>query len=200
MRIINFKKNFEELRKAHNLTQEQIAEKIGVSRQVVTNWKSGRNLPDIQTLAIICDMFGTTSDELLFETNESELLEEDILNKLAKDIEYIKERLNTNSSYDVYKSFKCNNINEEIQGIDFCCHGDMERDKGDYTKALKLYEMAAMYGDINGVISAIDLRREILELCEDDMSVYYSELSHYAKKLVEYGRILTDVLEQGDLI
>lgn len=46
MRRINFKKNFEQLRKANGLTQEKIAEKIGVSRQTVTNWKSGRNLKE----------------------------------------------------------------------------------------------------------------------------------------------------------
>ena len=200
MRRINFKKNFDELRKTTGLTQEQIAEKIGVSRQTVTNWKSGRNLPDMQTLGIICDMFDVTSDELLFGVSEFEMQEEEILSKLAKDIEDIKARLNTHSCYDVYKSFEHNNLTDEMREIDFCSHGDIERDRGDYTKALSLYDTAAMYGDINGIISAIDLRREILEICEDDMSLYYSQLSSYAKKLVEYGNILTDVLNRGDLI
>ena len=63
-----------------------------------------------------------------------------------------------------------------------------------------MYDTAAMYGDVNGIMSAIDLRREILELCEDDMSMYYSQLNIYAGKLIEYGSILIDVLKDGDLI
>lgn len=41
MPILNFARNFVTLRKKENLTQEQIAEKCGVSRQAVTKWENG---------------------------------------------------------------------------------------------------------------------------------------------------------------
>lgn len=41
MPILNFARNFVTLRKKENLTQEQIAERCGVSRQAVTKWETG---------------------------------------------------------------------------------------------------------------------------------------------------------------
>lgn len=39
--------NLKELRKAHRFTQEEVAEKINVSRQAVAKWESGETVPDI---------------------------------------------------------------------------------------------------------------------------------------------------------
>lgn len=42
-------------RKEMNLTQEEIAEKIHVSRQTISNWETGRTLPDIKSLILISE-------------------------------------------------------------------------------------------------------------------------------------------------
>ena len=39
------------LRKANNLSQEELAEKLGVSRQSISKWESGQSLPDIDKLS-----------------------------------------------------------------------------------------------------------------------------------------------------
>lgn len=201
MSRINFTRNFVALRKNNNLTQEKMGERLGVTRQTITNWERGRNAPDVNMIDCICVEFNVSLEELLYGQNNSDSREsEEKLDVILQEIESLKAKLNTRSLYDVYKASERIIPNEEVVDIDFCGHGDMARQGGDYTKALNLYETAAMYGDINGIISAIDLRREILELCEDDMSMYYSQLSSYAKKLIEYGSILTDVLKDGDLI
>ena len=47
------------------LTQEVIAEKVGVSRQTVSSWESGKSYPDIASLMILCDVYDVTLDSLL---------------------------------------------------------------------------------------------------------------------------------------
>ena len=46
-----------ELRKQGNLTQEQLAEKVGVSRQTISKWELGETSPDIKQAKILADIF-----------------------------------------------------------------------------------------------------------------------------------------------
>jgi len=62
---MKFNENLKYLRKKENLTQEQLAEKLNVSRQAVTKWEGGQALPDITNLKDIAILFGVTTDELL---------------------------------------------------------------------------------------------------------------------------------------
>ena len=64
---MKFNENLKYLRKEAKLTQEQLAEKLNVSRQAVTKWESGQSLPDIQNLKEMADMFGVTMDALVGE-------------------------------------------------------------------------------------------------------------------------------------
>lgn len=52
-------------RKQAGLSQEQLGEKLGVSRQAVSKWESGQNNPDVAYLAEMCRLFGVSSDWLL---------------------------------------------------------------------------------------------------------------------------------------
>lgn len=60
-------------RKQAGLSQEQLGEKLGVSRQAVSKWESGQNNPDVAYLAEMCRLFGVSSDWLLLgqETEEA---------------------------------------------------------------------------------------------------------------------------------
>lgn len=62
---MNFSEKLKEIRKNEGLSQEQLAEKIGVSRQAITKWETGKGLPDIENMVIIAEIFKTTLDELL---------------------------------------------------------------------------------------------------------------------------------------
>ena len=53
------------LRKEHHLSQEELADKIGVSRQTVSKWELGESCPDFDKIIPLCEVFGITSDELL---------------------------------------------------------------------------------------------------------------------------------------
>lgn len=62
---MDFSEKLKEIRKNEGLSQEQLAEKIGVSRQAITKWETGKGLPDIENMVIIAEIFKTTLDELL---------------------------------------------------------------------------------------------------------------------------------------
>lgn len=62
------------LRKAHGITQEQLAESIGISFQAVSKWENNITLPDITLVPAIAGYFGITLDEL-FDFNLRELNE-----------------------------------------------------------------------------------------------------------------------------
>lgn len=67
-----FADNLIGLRKYHNWSQEELAEKIGVSRQTLSKYETGESLPDIEKCKLLADLFGVTVDDLIrHETTES---------------------------------------------------------------------------------------------------------------------------------
>ena len=61
-----------EYRKIFNLSQEQLAEKLSVSRQVITKWENDEGLPEIGNLKAISKIMGISIDYLLDETKKLE--------------------------------------------------------------------------------------------------------------------------------
>lgn len=63
-----------ELRKASHLSQEQLAEKIGVSRQSISKWESGESLPELERIVALSQVFNVTTDYLLKSNETDELI------------------------------------------------------------------------------------------------------------------------------
>ena len=63
-----------ELRKKHNLSQEELAEKLGVSRQAVSKWERSEASPDTDNLIALAKIYGLSLDELIYgdKADESE--------------------------------------------------------------------------------------------------------------------------------
>ena len=59
-----FRDNLIQLRKLHNMTQEAVAEKVGVSRQAVAKWESGETAPDLEKARLLAGVFGVSLDDL----------------------------------------------------------------------------------------------------------------------------------------
>ena len=59
-----FKDNLLQLRKLKNLTQEDIAERIGVSRQAVAKWESGDTMPDLEKSRLLAEVLEVSLDDL----------------------------------------------------------------------------------------------------------------------------------------
>ena len=64
---MNFSEKLRALRKQFAFSQEQLAEKIGVSRQAITKWETDGGLPDVENLIAIAALFSVSIDDLLSE-------------------------------------------------------------------------------------------------------------------------------------
>lgn len=60
-----FKDNLTELRKYNNMSQEELASRIGVTRQTLSKYETGESLPDIEKCNAIAEVFGITMDDLV---------------------------------------------------------------------------------------------------------------------------------------
>ena len=70
---MSFADNLTTLRKINNMSQEDLAEKIGVSRQTLSKYETGESLPDIEKCRMIADEFSVSVDDLIsYETNGDE--------------------------------------------------------------------------------------------------------------------------------
>ena len=65
------------LRKEKNLTQEQLAERLGVSNRTVSRWESGNNMPDISLLSEIAEFYDVSIPELIYGERKSENMREE---------------------------------------------------------------------------------------------------------------------------
>ncbi len=62
---MSFAENLQYLRKCNKITQEELADELGVSRQAVSKWETGEAYPETDKLIILCDKFSVTLDELV---------------------------------------------------------------------------------------------------------------------------------------
>lgn len=74
---MEFNKKLQELRKHKGLTQEELAEKLYVSRTAISKWESGRGYPNIESLKAIAKYFSVTVDELISTDEVLIIAEED---------------------------------------------------------------------------------------------------------------------------
>ena len=81
---MNLGKKIAELRKKNNLSQEELADKVGVARQTISKWEIGDTIPDINQVKIISKIFNISIDELV-DNDINNLIVEKISNteKLA---------------------------------------------------------------------------------------------------------------------
>ena len=57
--------NLLSLRKLHRMTQEDLAERIGVTRQAIAKWENGETLPDIEKCRLLAEVYGISLDDLV---------------------------------------------------------------------------------------------------------------------------------------
>ena len=68
-----FGENLYQLRKLNRMTQEDLADAVGVTRQSVAKWESGDSIPDLEKCKIIADLFGVSLDDLANYSSDENL-------------------------------------------------------------------------------------------------------------------------------
>lgn len=69
---MNIGKKLFELRKSRNLTQDDVAEKLEVTRQTVSKWETNQSTPDFDKIVPLCELYGITPNELLTEEKQEQ--------------------------------------------------------------------------------------------------------------------------------
>ena len=83
----NFSDNIKKIRKEHNLSQEQLAEELGVSRQAISKWESGAAYPEMDKIISICKKYNCNIDDLLHKDIKEVKGEEETKNNINKYVE-----------------------------------------------------------------------------------------------------------------
>lgn len=120
------------LRREHNLTQNDIADRLNISAQAVSKWENDLTSPDIDTLLKLADIFDITVDELLGKKKKETLYvpteERKDINKLMLRIRVLSadgDKVNVNLPMPAVKILVNNNTvnmftgNKALEGIDF---------------------------------------------------------------------------------
>jgi len=144
----NFGEKMKNLRKKRDLTQEQLAEYLGVSFQAVSKWETNAAYPDISLFPVIANFYGVTTDELLGV---------DITQAKEKQEEYFK------NTYDLYRQWKL------VEMVELARKGCLEF-PGNHEMlnnlAWCLYESYGMMSTAN-LDEAIEISKKILEESTD---------------------------------
>ncbi|MGO0798855.1 helix-turn-helix domain-containing protein, partial [Clostridioides difficile] len=83
--MLNLGENLKKLRKERNLSQEQLAEMLNVSRQAISKWESNKTYPDIENLVLLRNLFNVSLDYLIVNENKTEVEETIVPSKLPTD-------------------------------------------------------------------------------------------------------------------
>ena len=91
MDLVRIGKFLQELRKEHGFTQEQLAEKIGVARRTVSCWETGSNMPDMDILIELSDLYSVDLREVLSGERKSEQMNEELKETVLQVADYSNE-------------------------------------------------------------------------------------------------------------
>ncbi|NFV13738.1 helix-turn-helix domain-containing protein [Clostridium sp. FAM 1755] len=72
---MNLAEKLQLLRNNNRLSQEELAEKLGISRQAISKWESGQSTPDLKKLIVIAELYNVTIDSLVKDSDEFHILQ-----------------------------------------------------------------------------------------------------------------------------
>lgn len=77
-----------ELRQEKQMTQEQLAEQLGISRRTVSRWENGNNLPDLSVLVELSDFYDVDLNEIFHGERRVETMDAELKDTLLQAAEY----------------------------------------------------------------------------------------------------------------
>lgn len=108
---MKFSDNLKKLRKDMNLSQEELADKLGVSRQSISKWESGVVYPEMDKMVQLCKIFNLSMDDLLnsdvHEINNTKQAKNSINKFIDSFFKYINKTISMFSNMSFKEKFKC---------------------------------------------------------------------------------------------
>lgn len=106
-----FSENLKKIRKEHHLSQEQLADELGVSRQAISKWESAIAYPEMDKIIFLCDKFHLNIDDLLHKDIKEIKKEEEgkrkINNFIDDFLKFITDTINLFSNMNLRSKIKC---------------------------------------------------------------------------------------------
>ena len=91
-------KFIQELRKEKNMTQLQLAEKLGVTDRAISNWENGRRMPDLSLIKLLCDDLGVSINDLLSgEIVDKDIYQDKFEENIMSTIDYTNKKIKRNN-------------------------------------------------------------------------------------------------------
>ena len=91
MDLVKTGRFLQELRKEKGLTQEQLAEQMGVARRTVSRWETGSNMPDMDILIDLSDLYEVDLREILSGERKSEHMDQELKETVLQVADYSNE-------------------------------------------------------------------------------------------------------------
>lgn len=204
---MNFARNFTTLRKKMNLSQEQMAEKCGVSRSALAKWENGTTTPHIYMLVDIAKIYGVSVDELLSGKMDESV--DDEIEKISEKLDDMQARLleaiqGNRRAEDLYVDYCKHNVDmycDENEEMAFVAmeQGENALECDNYYLAARYFEEALLYGNVSAFTSLLTVHKEILWIkgCNENESDYYSYMLEVIAKIQQYGKIVEDLIKKG---
>lgn len=121
---MDFPENLQRIRNLKNISQEQLAEIMNVSRQSVAKWESGKSYPDIKRLIELSDLFNVSIDELIKDNgkNNCKFSQSDLNGGFIMDEKIIKflckAKKSTYACKDAKECMPCRNKSHDFEYIE----------------------------------------------------------------------------------
>ncbi len=197
---MNFARNFVALRKKMGLSQEQMAEKCGVSRAALAKWEVGNTVPNLYLVCDIAKIFQVSLDELVYgyiDNSNHDLLEmvNDKLDEILKAIYVKNENMNLCERY--YNENDKNDDEEQkvIASEVLYDKGVEAKERGNYNEAIDYLEDALVCGNIDALELLLFIQSDILNIIEGEVSQteYWNIMSEFVRKREQYEKIVADI-------
>lgn len=150
------------LRKDAGLTQEQLANMIGVSAQTISKWETGTTMPDIMLLPIIADVFNTDIDSLFGRTTKKiknnitkENAHEELYNEFFETLQHL---------WDNFKS----DVDEDVAGRAREIRETIKNNSRTQTLVLSNVEGNGVYADADIALAFNKNKEDIIKLFDDE--------------------------------
>ena len=114
---MEFNEKLQELRKQKNMTQDELAEHLYVSRTAISKWESGRGYPSIESLKAIAKFFSVTIDDLLSSNEALEIAEQENKQKQTQLRDLIFGLIDVSFLLLLFLPFFTNKTGEAIQSL-----------------------------------------------------------------------------------
>ena len=81
-------KNIKAFREKKNMTQQELADRLCVTRQAVSNWENGKTEPDIETLSMIATVLEVSIEELIYGERQNSKIPQQVTKRVSDGISF----------------------------------------------------------------------------------------------------------------